>query len=162
MSRSLLASLLVTFSALVVACGDSTALPTHTPAAPEPTATAPADEGAGAGSSSSSSASANQVAVRVEAVCRIGPDGTGELEVRYSASAQGEVNLARVRLMVNGREADDSGPLSQKEYRRIATLRGEAGERYTYQVVVQAPGALPPNVQGSIQCPPPPTPGPRA
>lgn len=97
-----------------------------------------------------------------EAVCRITSEGRGEIDIRYTAVALGEAPLSRVRLLVNGIQVEDSGPLAQRELRRIATVPGQAGRSYTYIVLAEADGAQAPRVQNVVQCPQPPTPaGPR-
>lgn len=146
--------LLVAVVLLGAACGGSgseATSPEGEPTAPATATSGPAQTGSG------------DVRVTFEAVCRIDFNGRGEIDIRYSARVEGTANLTRVRLIVNGVEVEDSGPISQKEFRRIATIPGQAGQSYTYQVVADAPGAHSPRVQSIVQCPLPPTPsGPRA
>jgi hypothetical protein len=155
-ARSGLVGALLLIALLLVGCGrdgrdghadaSPTAAATTTAASPSP---APAD-------------GPTQVSVTFEASCRVDPAGKTEVEIRYTARTQGEAILSRVRLIVNGREFEDSGPLSQREYRRIATVPGQPGQTYVYQIVAEAEGAQPPRFQSIVQCPQPPTPtGPR-
>ena len=145
---------LLTVALLAAACGGATgsspvatAEPTKTPAAtatPEPTETGPA-----------------RVRASIEASCRVGA-GQGEIVVRYGAVAEGSTLLSRVRLLIDEKVSEDSGVLSQKEYRRIATLPVAPGTRHSYGVIAEAPGAPPASVRSIIQCPAAPTPaGPR-
>jgi len=140
-------------AALLAACAGAgsspaaTAEPTETPAAtatPEPTETGPA-----------------RVRASIEATCRVG-SGQGEIVVRYGAAAEGSTLLSRVRLLIDEKVSEDSGSLSQREYRRIATLPVTPGTRHSYGVIAEAPGAPPASVRSIIQCPAAPTPaGPR-
>jgi hypothetical protein len=97
---------------------------------------------------------ATTVRASVEAVCRAGPFGA-ELEVRYGGRAEGAARLSRVRLFVDDRLREDSGPLDQESYLRIATFDVEAGSRHTYRVTAEAPGAAPASIGGAIGCPRP-------
>jgi hypothetical protein len=93
-----------------------------------------------------------QVRASIEASCRSNALAT-EIEVRYSARAENGARLSRVRLIVDGAVAEDSGPLNQTEFRKIATVTGEPGGRHSYQVTAEAPNSAPASVRSVIQCP---------
>lgn len=99
----------------------------------------------------------------ISSSCRI-VGGNAEIRVEYSVSALGSTQLSRVRLLQDGAEVEDSGPLEQRQFRRIATFKVEPGVRRTYRVAAEAPGATAGNVQSTVQCgtTASPTPGPRA
>ncbi len=103
-----------------------------------------------------------RVSATAEARCE--RDGeTTSIVIRYAARAEGSTRLSRVRLTVDGKLAEDSGELSQKEYVRIATVQGSPG-RHTFVLTAEAPGARPSPVSGLVICatPPRPTQAPQA
>src|SRR5262249_11148977 len=117
---------------------------------------------AGSSAQSSSSSSGGGVATSIQATCDA-KDGQALISVNFAARAQAG-NLSRVRLIDNGAVADDSGPLSQPSYQRIATIKAPFGEKHTLQAMSDIAGgaANAANVSSSIQCSaPPPPPGPR-
>jgi hypothetical protein len=95
--------------------------------------------------------------------CRITSTGA-VITVDYAATAVGSTVLTRVRLLQDGQEAEDSGPLQQEQYHRVATFDVQPGEGHTYRVVAESTTGPGPNVQSTVRCPGQPTvrPGPRA
>jgi hypothetical protein len=95
--------------------------------------------------------------------CRITASGA-EITVDYSATAVGATLLTRVKLLQDGQDAEDSGPLQQPAYHRVATFQVEPGEGHTYRVVTESTTGPGPNVQSTVRCAGQPTvrPGPRA
>ena len=86
------------------------------------------------------------------------------ITVMYSARARAGGNLSRVRLLDNGRVADDSGPLNQPAYERIVTVRALYGEQHLFQVITESASVTfnAANPSSFIQCAAPvATPGPR-
>ncbi len=95
--------------------------------------------------------------------CRITATGA-EIRVEYTVMAFGSAQLQRVRLLQDGREVEDSGPLEQRRYVRVATFKVEPGDQHTYRIAAEAPGASQASVQSTVRCGtvPTPSPGPRA
>ena len=143
-------ALLLSGALIAVACGGGGDKPAAT-ATPEPTPTAQVVE-SGPG----------QVRASLEATCRVSQE-KAELIVTYGARAEGGARLSRVRLLLNNQTVEDTGPLSQAEYRRVATLAVAPGGTYVYQVLAESPGLVGPSARSSITCPGRPTPtlGPR-
>jgi hypothetical protein len=165
-ARSAAFSAILAATIAVNACGKGhlsppptfTATPTDTPQPPTATAT----------SSPSPSASGiltgpGVVITSIQATCDTAGD-RALISVTYSARAQGGGNLTRVRLLDNGRVADDSGPLNQPAYERIVSVRVLYGEQHLFQVITESAGVTlnAANARSLIQCTPPvATPGPR-
>lgn len=83
--------------------------------------------------------------------------------MEYSATAFGQALLARVRLLEGDQEVADSGPLEQRQFRKVATFEVELGEQRTYRVTAEAAGTAAAIAQTSVRCGTEPTriPGPR-
>jgi hypothetical protein len=99
----------------------------------------------------------------IQSSCRLTALGA-EVRVEYSVSAFGATMIQRVRLLQDGREVADSGPLERRQFRDTAVLEVEPGETHTYRISAEAPGAASPNVQSTVRCgvTATPTRGPRA
>lgn len=104
-----------------------------------------------------------QLRSSISGSCRITATGA-EIRVEYGATAVGSTQLTRVRLLQDGREIEDSGPLEQIRFTRVATLQVQPGEEHVYRVTAEALGARSGNVQSTVRCGrlPTPSPGPRA
>lgn len=141
-------------AALILACGRGEA-----PSAPTPPPT-PVAESATPAATETGPPGVRSV---MQATCSTSLDGS-QIKVTYSARAEGGTLLSRVRLLIDGRLREDSGPLSQKEFAWVATFPVQAGVEHIYQVVAEAPGSPPASVRSTVKCPGPPvsTPGPRA
>jgi hypothetical protein len=99
----------------------------------------------------------------IQGTCRLTATGA-QMEVTYSATAFGSTSLSRVRLLQDGKEADDSGELDQRSFQRVKTLKAEPGEQHTFRVAAESPLGAGPNAQTTVRCgtEPTTTPGPRA
>ncbi len=92
-----------------------------------------------------------RIMASIQASCRaVGQ--TVELRVSYSARTLGDTLLSRVRLQVDDRTVEDSGPLSQAEYRRVFTLAVEGSSRHSARLIAEAPGAVTPIVSSAVTC----------
>ena len=135
-------------AAAFIACSGGDDQTPQPPTEQAPTSTGPA-----------TNSGQGQVGVSLEARCVVSQE-RAELIVTYGARAEGGARLSRVKLLVNNQQIEDSGPLSQAEYRRVATIQAEAGRTYSYQVVAESPGLVAPAPRSFVTCPQPPTPTP--
>ena len=130
---------------LVSACsggsGDSagSASPSASQAAPTPEAT-PTPERFGA------------VRAILDTQCRLGLFGA-EIELEYTARAEGNRTISRLRLMVNGTTSLDTGSISEVEVKGIRTLSVGAGSRNTIQVIADSEGVRPTTANSVVRCP---------
>jgi hypothetical protein len=80
--------------------------------------------------------------------------------ITYSVRATG-TSLQRVKLLLNGEVAEDSGPINRSSYQHEYTTTPDAGKSYRAELAIDAPGARAPNVISLTSCGNAPT-GPRA
>jgi hypothetical protein len=95
--------------------------------------------------------------------CRLTPTGA-DIRVEYSIFATGSAMLTRVRLLEDGREVEDSGPIERRQYSRTAVYHVDAGEQRTYRLAGESTAGSASNVQTTVRCGrvATATPGPRA
>jgi hypothetical protein len=94
------------------------------------------------------------IQTRMEASCRLGLTGP-EIVVRYEADiVDGVAELSRVRIAVDKKVKDDSGPIREQTYLRETTLAGLSNQMLTIELFVDSKGAEPgpPAIQ-FVRCP---------
>ncbi len=168
LSRALRAAVVIAAFAgllLVASCG-SAREPFPVPSAVSGNDVTPSGGGAGSGTTpsqqptpSDSNRNATLVATRISGSCHLLDSGS-EIDVNYSARASGGL-LTRVRFLVDGSVAEDSGQISQSEYNRTATLKVPDGSSHTFQVIAES-GAAHSTVSTIVRCQPPPANGQRS
>jgi hypothetical protein len=97
------------------------------------------------------------VRTSVTASCRLTYYGA-EITLVYTANAESEGSLTRVRLLMNGRMVEDSGAILVTEYRSEKFFPVGAGGRHMFQVYVNNTGPQPTLTWSFTRCPDPPDP----
>jgi hypothetical protein len=91
------------------------------------------------------------VTATINGVCRLSDNGS-EITVGYRVVAEGSARLSRVRFLVDGRLSEETGPTSERDFRRGATVKVPDGTTHLFEVIAEAGSSIRTSSSTTVRC----------